>query len=379
LGAVEKGASGSNVLEVASSEYWLLFFYLALALGVSFLCSLVEAVVLSVPRTHVTVGLRENRRSGRLLHEMKKNIDRPLAAILTLNTVAHTFGATGVGAQALTIFGSKWVAATSVVLTFLVLILSEIIPKTLGAVHAKKIAPAAAYIIQGMLVITWPLVVVLNTLSRLLGSSHSTGPTREEIAVVADMAEDAGVLQARESRVIRNILQLGKIKIQDVMTPRSVTFMVRKDATVEQVMERHNPLPFSRVPIYGETTDDIVAVVLRNSLQEAWRSRRKKLRLEELSVPLHAVPEVASVASALESFILRQEHIFLVVDEFGGTAGIITLEDAVETLLGVEIVDETDSVEDMRQLAREAMDRRRRSRDGDDKSEGSADGSEPAL
>ena len=341
-------------------SYVRLFLYLGLALGVSFLCSLLESALLAVPRSQVALLVKRGKRSGKVLESMQARIDRPLAAILTLNTFAHTFGAAGVGAQALVIFGSRWVTLVSIVVTLLILVLSEIIPKTIGAQNAKRLAPLTAYLVQGMIWVAYPLVKPLEVLSRMLGKSREVDITREELVVVADMSEVAGVLQKRETSIIRNILRLDRIKIMDVMTPRVVVFMLHESATVDEVLAEHSLLRFSRIVVYGETPDEITGVVLRLDILNAARESRGGTRIAELMKPIHAIPEVASVADALEQFIARGEQIFLAVDEYGGTAGIITLEDAVETLLGAEIVDETDSVMDMRELARELAERRRR-------------------
>lgn len=336
----------------------LLLLYLTLAIGVSFLCSLVEAGILSVRKPQVLVLVNEGRRSGRLLQAMQQNIERPLAAILTLNTFAHTFGAAGVGAETQKLFGD-WVALISILVTLSILVFSEIIPKTLGAVYANPLAGFTAYTVQGMIWTAWPLVVVLEALSKRLRGAHPAVITREEIAVVADLGMQTGALHERESGVIRNLLQLASIRVEDVMTPRPVVFVLGKDTTVGEFLEKHESVPFSRILIQGESIDEIVGVVLQRDLHQAGREGRQSARLEIYAKPIHAVPMTASVAAALEQFISRQEHIFLAVDEYGGTAGIITLEDVIETLLGVEIVDETDSVEDMRKLARERAQRRR--------------------
>jgi CBS domain containing-hemolysin-like protein len=339
-----------------------LFVYLLLALSVSFLCSLVEAGLLSVRRSQISVLVEAGRPSGRLLESMKEQIDRPLAAILTLNTVAHTFGAAGVGAQAQRIFGEYWIALISAAVTLLILVLSEIVPKTLGAVKARTLAPFTAYTVQAMIWITLPLIYLLDAVARLIGSRRAPPVSREEVAATAALGRAAGTLDERESVVIRNVLRLDQVRVEDVMTPRSVVFMLKKDLTVEEVIKTH-ALPFSRIPIYGESPDQITGLVLRHGLLEAWHQGRGGERLEKLSRPIAAIPEVATVEAALEQFLQRQEHILLAVDEFGGTAGVITLEDAVETLLGVEIVDETDTASDMRQLARERAETRRRARE----------------
>jgi len=329
----------------------LLILYLLLALGVSFLCSLTESGLLSLSRARVAAMARAGRPSGRILERMKDNVERPLAAILTLNTVAHTIGAAGVGAQAYVVFGSAWVAATSIVLTILILVFSEIIPKTLGVVYAGRLAPFTAYTITGMIYLSYPLVIVFQNLSRLLGRRHEQKLTREEFAVIAELGQTEGALLEKEHRVIHNLLRLRKIRVQDVMTPRTVVFMLQKDLTVGQALDQYAPLRFARIPIYGDDSDDVVGVVLRHDLDATLREGRDQCALEEIARPIHAVPEHAPLDGVLDEFVRRRSQLFLAVDEHGGTAGIITLEDAIETLLGAEIVDETDQVTDMRELA----------------------------
>lgn len=340
-------------------EVFLLGLYLALALGVSFLCSLLEACLLSVPRPHVMVMANTGKRGGALLLQMKDNIDRPLAAILTLNTVAHTIGAAGAGAQVLVIFGSKWVALGSVVVTLLILVLSEIIPKTLGAVYAKPLAGFSAMTIRLIILSTYPLVILLEMLSKKLGGGKEAGITREEVKVFTQLGVDAGVIEAAESRVIRNLLRLREVKVKDIMTPRAVAYMIEQGTTVREAISERKALRFSRYPVYGESPDEVLGIVLKHDLLHAAHEGRGDQPVQEMLKPIYAVPELASVSDALEQFIQRGDHLGLVVDEFGGTAGLVTLEDCVETLLGVEIVDETDTVKDMRKLARTLVERRR--------------------
>ncbi len=329
----------------------LLILYLLLALGVSFLCSLVEASILSLRRAHVAQLLKEGKSSGRILKGMKENIDRPLAAILTLNTVAHTVGAAGVGAQALVLFGRYWVAVTSAILTVLILVFSEIIPKTLGAVYAGRLAAFTAYTIRGMIVLTYPLVVAFQGLSRLLASQKEPHRlSRKEFALIAELGHEEGALGEDECRIIRNLLSINSIPVKEILTPRTVTFMLQKDMTIADAIEQGGPFRFSRIPIYGTSPDDPVGIVLRHNIHERLRNGSAEQTLEEIANPIRAVPEMASVAQVLKEFIQSREHLFLVVDEYGGIAGIVTLEDAVESLLGEEIVDESDVVEDMRQL-----------------------------
>ncbi len=333
--------------------------YLLLALGVSFLCSVLEAVLLSVPRAHVAIMVRQGIRAGPWLEQMKHNIDRPLAAILTLNTVAHTVGAAGVGAQAQRVFGEAWVTGISAVLTLLILVLSEIIPKTLGAVYCKPLAAPATTVIQVLVVVGYPFVKLSEAISRIIASR--TGPesvSRDEVASMAEIGVVEGTLLDRESRIIRNLLHMENVRISEIMTPRSVTFMMSAHTTIREAIDPLRPLHFARVPLYDSSPDEITGMVHRHNILEAVRRGQTDKTLQELAASLQAVPEQATVANCLDQFLQRQEQLFLVVDEYGGTAGVVALEDVLETLLGVEIVDETDTIPDMRELARQRAARR---------------------
>jgi len=341
--------------------------YFSLALGVSFLCSLMEAVLLSISHAYIQALIEKGHKSGKLLRELKERINRPLAAILTLNTVAHTVGAAGVGAQVLKLYTARYgaahagqlVALVSAVLTLLILVFSEIIPKTLGAVHWKRLGPVVGYGILGLVYGIFPLVVAFEALSRAL--SPKVGQrrvSREEMMATAEIGKSEGSLHIQESRVIQNMLRLRNVRALDVLTPRSVLLAFQEDQTLAQVIKDYSPIRFSRVPIYGKDLDDVTGIVHRYKLVQAVTKGQGRLRLRALASPIHAVPETASVAQLLDQFIKRREQIFLVVDEYGGTTGIMTLEDAIETLLGVEIVDEFDTVADMRKLALRLWQRR---------------------
>ncbi len=338
----------------------LLATYLLLALSISFLCSLLEAVLLSVPRSHVAVLVEQGSLAGKRLQRMKDDVDRPLAAILTLNTFAHTLGAAGVGAEAAIIWGEAWVGLVSFVVTLLILIFSEIIPKTLGAVHAKRLAPAAVWIIRGIIIMLHPIVVACDAVSKMLSRSSQTLPkvSREEVRSLALVAMEEGALDPNESHVIRNLIALREVPVSEVMTPRTVVFSLRCEQTVEEVTGGRPPR-FARIPVVQTSLDDVTGQVHRHQLYGAASEGRGEATMAELARPLHAVPEQARLPAVLETFLQRREHLFLVVDEFGGSVGIITLEDVLETLLGVEIMDETDTVADMRQLARQLLARRR--------------------
>ena len=341
----------------------LLFLFLSLALSISFLCSLLESVILSVSQAYIALLIKEGKKSGRLLKEMKKTIDHPLAVILTLNTIANTIGAAGVGAQTYRLWGSKWVAVSSATLTILILVFSEIIPKTIGADHWKKLAPVSAYLLRGLIVVLYPAVIALEAISSFVspGIGHNK-ITREEMMALADIGENEGILLKKEALIIQNLLLLNTIRTENILTPRSVILAFQKDKTIGEVIAEHSQIRFSRIPVYGKTRDDITGVVFTNDLLEAYYTGRENENIESLVKPLFAVPESKSITDLLDEFINRREHMFLVVDEYGGTAGIVTLEDAIETLLGVEIVDEVDSIEDMQKFALEQWKRRRKGR-----------------
>jgi CBS domain containing-hemolysin-like protein len=338
----------------------LFFIYLAVAIGVSFLCSLLEAALLSVPRSHVAVMTERGSKAGQRLQVMKDDVDRPLAAILTLNTFAHTLGAAGVGAQATLIWGEAWVGAVSVVVTLAILIFSEIIPKTLGAVNAKRLAGFTAYTVYGMIVMLYPIVAACDWISKLLSGRRQQVPliSREEMHSLAQLAHEEGAIDQNEARILRNLIALREATVEQVMTPRTVAFTLPGTRTVAEVLDGEPPR-FARIPITGDSIDDIRGLVHRHALFEAESEGRGGAALAEIARPVHIVPESARLAAVLQQFIDRREHLFVVVDEYGGTAGIVSLEDVLETLLGVEIVDETDSVEDMQKLARQLLNSRR--------------------
>lgn len=330
----------------------LLITYLAIALLVSFLCSLLEAVLLSVPRTHIAVLRDAGSTAADRLERMKEDIDQPLAAILTLNTFAHTLGAAGVGAQAAVIWGEAWVGLVSFVLTLLVLVFSEIIPKTIGAVHAKSLAPFSAITIDWLIKIFKPIVAGCNWISKLFASEQTVPRiSREEVSNLAKLAHDEGVIDDLELQVVRNLVALREINVEQVMTPRAVVFTYSANETVADILAQ-GPSKFARVPIIQTSLDDQVGVIHRREIYAAHREGHDQTTLRELARPLHIVPETAPLSKILLEFLRRREHLFLVADEFGGSAGIITLEDTVETLIGAEIVDETDDEVDMRDLAK---------------------------
>ena len=351
----------SDDLNNEELEWGRIFIFLFLALGISFLCSLLEAIILSVTWSYIEILKKKEKGSGELLQKLKENIDQSLAAILTLNTVSHTIGAAGIGSEFHKL-GNEWFTVASIILTILILVFSEIIPKTLGAIYWKRMAPSAAYLLELLIRITWPIVVVLNYFSRIIsdGNENQNEVTREEMIAVAEIGETQGALEKQETRVIKNLLTLDKILAEDVMTPSTVMMTFHKSDTIKEVIKKNSPIPFSRIPIIDNNLDDIIGVVFRSKILEMNSDGKSDVRMEELAAELSTVSPDDSVATLLEEFLKKREHVFLVVDEYGTTQGIITLEDAVETLLGAEIVDESDSVEDMRLLARELWEKRRK-------------------
>lgn len=339
----------------------LLLIYLFVALGVSCLCSLLEASLLSLPRSYVAVMVEQGSVAGKRLQRMKDDVDRPLAAILTLNTFAHTLGAAGVGAQAALLWGEVWVGVVSFVVTILVLVFSEIIPKTLGAMHAKRLAGFTSWTVHAMILLLLPVVIVCNWISKLMsGRSHMVPLiSRDEMRSLARLAHDEGAIDQNEARVMRNLIALHDVTAEQVMTPRTVAATLRADQTVGEVTQGEPPR-FARMPVIGNSLDDVKGMVHRHDLYKARSEGKADATLDTIARPLHVVPKMAKLPVVLETFLQRHEQLFLVVDEYGGTSGIITLEDVMETLLGVEIMDETDTVEDMQKLARKLLDAKHR-------------------
>ncbi|HPF37632.1 MAG TPA: CNNM domain-containing protein [Phycisphaerae bacterium] len=348
----------------------LLFLYAILALGVSFLCSLLEAALLSIPRSHVALLAESGSRTGARLSDMKANIDKPLAAILTLNTIAHTVGAAGVGAEAAIIFGDWSIGVVSAVMTLLILVLSEIIPKTLGAAHAKRLAGFTATTTRGMMILTLPVVIALEWIHHLIGFRRADAPvSRAELLATMRLGHEAGALDAREFQIVRNLIALKKVRLRDVHTPRSVIYALPADRTIADLSEERGVFQFARIPIYEGAIDHPIGYVTRSDIHRCQQNGGADMRLASLVKPIRLLNEEVSVADALESMLAHREHIAIVRDAHGGTTGLITLEDVIETMIGEEIVDETDPVVDLQALAgrleREMRNRRRDSADED--------------
>ena len=337
-------------------SFALLFLFLAIALGISFLCSILEAVLLSSSLSAIEILKDEGSRAGAIMHEYKQDVERPISAILTLNTIAHTVGAAGVGAEATAIFGEAWFGVISAVLTFLILVFSEIIPKTLGATYWKQLLVPTGYILRWLVRLLLPAVWIFEKMAQILSPKEGEPVvTRAELEVMARIGGEEGEIEARENLILSNLLELREVAVEKVMTPRTVVMALQKEMTIGEVVEEYKSLPYSRVPIYTETLDDVEAYVLRHDIYKLAAADEDNVKLKDISRRIHAIHETVSVADVLGQFLERkkQDHMFLVLDEYGGMAGVITLEDTMEELLGGEITDESDVHEDMREFAEE--------------------------
>lgn len=328
--------------------------YAAVALVFSFLCSVAEAVLLSVSPAYLAARMAEGSRGSRILGKVRGDLDRSLAAILTLNTVAHTVGAGGAGAEAAVYFGDRYVGVAMAVLTLLILFLSEIVPKTLGAVYWRQLAYLTAWFVQILTWILFPIVWASERITRLItGGKQVHTLSRDEIAAMADLGETHGELAARESRILRNLFRFDELRVRDVMTPRTVVFSLPESQTVSEVLQQRSQVPFSRVPIYRKNRDHITGFVLKTDILLAQLEGRGEAPLSELAREVRAIGANASLEQAMDELLDQRVHLLIVLDKYGGFDGVVTLEDVVETLIGIEIVDEADTTVDMRQLARE--------------------------
>lgn len=327
--------------------------YAALALVFSFLCSVAEAVMLSVSPSFVAHLGQQGKPLAERLEHLKSNIDRSLAAILTLNTIAHTVGAGGAGAEAAAYFGDRYVGIAMAVLTLLILFLSEIVPKTLGALYWRALAGPTATFVQLLIWLLYPLIWVSERLTKLITRGKSVHTfSRAEFAALADVGVERGQIDAAESRVLKNLFQFPDLRAKDVMTPRTVVFALPQDMSLNEVVERYPEIPFSRIPIYGQNRDDVTGFVLKTDILLESLNGHGDKTLSEVKRKIHAVPETASLENVSDQLLTHKLHLLLVLDEFGGLAGVVSLEDVVETLIGIEIVDEGDQIDDLRRLAR---------------------------
>jgi CBS domain containing-hemolysin-like protein len=344
----------------------LLIFLFIIVIGVSFLCSILESILLSTNVSYISVIEKDNPTAGKLLKTLKQDIDKSIASILILNTIANTLGATAIGVQAETVFdgNSTLIIAVSILLTFMILFVAEIIPKTIGAVYWKQLAPLAALIIRVFILITYPIIVITQFVTKKIskGDLSSDSISREELIHSTLLSEEEGIIGDLESDIIENTLTIHSIKIKEILTPRSVMYAIEKNTKIKDILDDKRTYKFSRVPIYDETIDNMVGVVLTKKIFKQ-AIKDSEVTIDSIMTPVFALNENIPVSKVLNTFIKKREHMFVVLDNYDQTEGIVTLEDCIETLLGLEIMDESDTIADMRKLALTKMKNKRKERE----------------
>ncbi|MFW6226499.1 MAG: CNNM domain-containing protein [Bacteroidota bacterium] len=332
----------------------LLLIYLLFALAFSFLCSMLESVILSITPSYVNVLSEKGSTTGKLLAKLKANVDRPLAAILTLNTFAHTLGAAGIGAQAQIIWGQEHLSLISAVLTIIILVISEIIPKTIGAIYNRQLAGFTAITLQIMIYSPlYPFILVSQWITKWLKRGSKTKLiSRDELSAMARVGVNIGEVHEKESRIIQNLMTFDYLKAKDIMTPRVVIVSADEDTRISDFHDNVQHIHFSRIPVYKNDPENITGYILKDELLVHLLHNEKDIRLKDFKREIPIVVSNTRISSLYEKLTEEQEMIALVVDEYGGLDGIVTMEDIVETILGMEIVDEFDENIDMRQLAR---------------------------
>lgn len=334
----------------------LLLFYLISSLILSSLCSVLEAVLLATTSTFASMKEEEGSKAAALLKAYKADIDRPISAILSLNTIAHTLGAAGVGAQATILWGSEAVGITSAVMTLLILVISEIIPKVIGATYWRELALGTARIISVLIVITYPLVLLSQLITRVFSSKN--GPStvsREEVQAMVNVGVEEGVFKAKERKAIQSFLKLEEVKAEEIMTPAPVVATAIETMTLGEFYEHGDERlhSYSRIPVYDEEEEYIKGYVLRAEVLEELSDDRFAMPLTDLLRPILTFRDDEPVSNIWEQMLAKKEHISIIIDEYGTMRGIVTMEDVIETMLGVEIVDENDEAVDMQDMARE--------------------------
>lgn len=330
-----------------------LLLYLGLALGVSFLCSILEATLMSTTLSYLTMLEQEGDKAATRMLGYKNATEKPLAAILSLNTIANTVGAAGVGQQATAVFGSQWFGVVSAVVTLLILIVSEIIPKTIGTTYWKQLTRFASGTIRVLIIVMYPMVLLIHAISRLFPQTEETSVSREEVVALASVGEEEGVIDQDEKKIIRNIIRLDDVKAKDVMTPRVVAAVAPESMTLHEYYEDETFEHFSRIPVYAETPEYITGYIMRDDALENLADDRFDRKLGDIKRSLPQFPETMSVGDIFDRMLHDKSQIAIAIDEYGCFRGILTLEDVIETIFGLEIVDENDEYADMQQYARE--------------------------
>lgn len=339
----------------------LLIIYMLGTLGVSFLCSLLESVLMSTPISFVTMKKEQGYKPADKFYKFKSDPDRPLAAILSLNTIANTLGAAAIGHQATILFGSAWFGIISAATTLLVLVFSEIVPKTIGTSYWKSLMGFVTSVISFLTVLMWPLVIIVQLITRLLSRDDDEATvSRDEVTAMANIGLEEGVIDSDENKVIQNIMKLDNVKACDVMTPRIVAMTAQENMTLKNFYKNDTYLHFSRIPVYADSPEYITGYILLSDALEGLADDEFDKRLVELKRPISFFKEEDSCGFIWEELLKKHEQMALIIDEYGCFQGIITLEDIIETILGLEIIDENDQATDMQQFARERWERRQK-------------------
>ena len=322
------------------------------AMTISFICSILEATLMSTPLSYVNMREDEGYKPATRFKRYKTDNARPIAAILSLNTIANTIGAAGVGAQATEVFGSHWFGIVSAITTILILVFSEIIPKTIGSRHWKKLMGFTTNSLRLIIIVLFPIVWVVEKLSKTIAEDEDEAAvSREEVAAMADMAEDEEVIDEDENKIIQNVIKLDDVKAEDVMTPTTVAAIAPEQMTLKEFYRDKAYSHFSRIPVYSDSDEYITGYVLRSEALELLTEDKFNMTLGEIKRDIVMYKEEMPVSEIWDSMLRNKRHIACVIDEYGSFQGIITLEDIIETIVGLEIMDERDDVADMRQLA----------------------------
>lgn len=331
----------------------LILLYFLGALSLSFLCSVLEAVLLSTPMSYISMRENQGSKTATLIKQYKNNVDRPVGAILSLNTIAHTIGSAGVGAESIKIFGEQYFGLISAILTLLILVLSEIIPKTIGASYWRSLAMPSTRIIRVLILITYPLVLLSELITKVFTPrGNQASMSREEVSAMVDVGTTEGIFRESESKLIKSCIALSGVKARQIMTPSIVVESACQDLTVKDFQAKQS-WSFSRIPVYAGDKDYITGYVLKDAVLKLLSEDQFHVKLSDLKRPILTFREEESVFQIWEKMLEKREHISVIIDEYGGLRGLVTMEDIIETMTGVEIVDEDDVAVDMQALAKE--------------------------
>lgn len=338
----------------------LLILYFLIAVIVSFICSILEASLLSITQTYLAGKIHEGKVFAKTIKNFKDKIDTPLAAILTINTFANTIGAVGVGVQAQKLWGNEYLTIVSGVLTLTILIFSEIIPKTLGANYWRKIAPFVPFFLKGMIYSPfYPIIILAKFITKALKKDQTQNIlSRSEFHAMAEIGVKEGIFKKEESKILLNLMVFNKVSVKTIMTPRTVVFADDETITVNDFFKKNDKIRFSRIPIYKDDIENITAYVLKDDIMQYMIEKKHNEKLFSLSREIKVVNEQMPIMRLFYKLIEEKEHIAMVVGEYGEMVGIVTMEDIIETLLGTEIMDEFDNVEDMQDLAKKIWERK---------------------